>query len=60
MQRIRGKQLLPQPWRELIYLRRRMLSDMLQHIDEIVVLIDIVQPTGYQQALHDTDMSEAR
>ena len=33
-----------------------MLSDTLQHIDEIVVWIDIAQPTGHQRALHDTDV----
>ena len=39
-----------------MYLRRRMLSDTLQHIDEVVVWIDGVQPTGHQHALHDTDV----
>ena len=39
-----------------MYLRRRMLSDTLQHIDEVVVWIEGVQPTGHQQALHDTDV----
>ena len=33
-----------------------MLSDTLQHIDEILIRIDAVQATGDDQALNDTDM----
>ena len=29
-----------------------MLTNTLQHIDEIIVRIDVMQPTGDQQALH--------
>ena len=39
-----------------MYLRRRMLTNTLQHIDEVVVWIDGVQPTGHQQALHDANV----
>ena len=30
-----------------------MLTNTLQHIDEVVVWIDGVQPTGHQQTLHE-------
>ena len=33
-----------------------MLTNPLQYIDEIIVRIDVMQPTGHQQALHDTDV----
>lgn len=36
--------------------RRRMLNDTLQNVHEVVVRIDIVQPAGHQQALHNADM----
>jgi hypothetical protein len=29
-----------------------VLADALQYVDEVVVRIDVVQPTGSQQALH--------
>ena len=33
-----------------------MLTNALQHIDEIVIGIDVVQSARHQQALHDTDV----
>mgnify|MGYP006172658723 CR=1 FL=1 len=33
-----------------------MLADALQYVDEIVVRIDFMQPTGRNQALDDADM----
>src|ERR1035437_9686557 len=33
-----------------------MLSNSLQHIDEIVIRIDVVQPAGDEQALYDADV----
>jgi len=45
----------PQPRRELGDLGRRMLADTLQHIDEVGVGIDLVQPAGNDQALDDAD-----
>jgi hypothetical protein len=33
-----------------------MLADTLEHVDEIVVRIDLVQPTGRNQALDDADV----
>ena len=38
----------------------RMLADPLQHIDQVVVRIDVVQPTGDHQALHDGHMPGAQ
>ena len=39
---------------------RRMLADTLQDVDEVVLRIDIVQPAGRQQALHNADMFGAQ
>jgi len=33
-----------------------MLTDALQDIDQVVVGIDLVQPAGHDQALHDPDV----
>ncbi len=33
-----------------------MLTDTLQHIDQIVVGIDLVKSAGHDQALHDSDV----
>ncbi len=33
-----------------------MLADALEHIDQVVVRIDVVQPTGDDQALEDADV----
>ena len=37
-----------------------MLTNALQYIDEIIVRIDVMQPTGDQQALHDANMLRAK
>lgn len=37
-----------------------MLADTLQHVHKIVVRIDVVQPAGCQQALHNADMLGAK
>ena len=33
-----------------------MLTNALQHIDEIIIRIDVMQPARHQQALRDTDV----
>jgi hypothetical protein len=33
-----------------------VLADTLQHVDEVVLRIDVVQPAFGLQALHDADM----
>ena len=37
-----------------------MLADTLQHVDEVVVRVDVVQPAGCQQALHNAAMFGAQ
>ncbi len=37
-----------------------MLADSLQHIYEVVVRVDVVQPAGCQQTLHNADMFGAQ
>ena len=58
--RIVGKHLLPDPCRILMHQRRRVLTDELQHVDEVVVRIDLVQPIGRQQALYNADVPGAQ
>ena len=48
--------LLPQPRGEFGTPRRGVLADPLQHVDEVCVHLDLVQPTGGDQALHDADL----
>ncbi len=38
---------------------RRMLTDTLQDVDQIVVGVDLMQPAGDDQALHDADLGGA-
>lgn len=59
-QQIICKHLLPDPRRELMHQRRRMLADTLQHIHELIVRVDVVQPTGRQQTLHNADVLGAK
>ena len=59
-QRIVAEVLLPQPWREFDHAAGRMLANPLQHIDEVGVGIDIVQPAGLQQTLDDAHMLGAQ
>lgn len=48
--------LLPQSGRELCDLSGRVLADTLENVDQIVVRVDVVQPTGRNQALDDADV----
>ena len=52
--------LLPQPRRELCDIGGRVLADTLENVDQIVVRIDVVQPTGCDQALDDADVLGAQ
>ena len=47
--------LRPQPGRELCDVGGRVLAYALENVDEIVIRIDVVQPTGRDQALEDAD-----
>lgn len=55
-QRIAGEVLLPQSRREFVDSAGRVLTDTLQHVDQIVVGVDLVKPTGDDQAVHDPDV----
>jgi hypothetical protein len=55
-QRLVGKVLLPQPWCELSHARRRVNPYALQHIHEVGVRVNAVQPARYDQALHDASV----
>ena len=48
--------LLPQTRGQFGDAAGRMNGDPLQHIDEVSVGIDAMQPAGDDQALHDADM----
>lgn len=52
--------LLPQPRRELCDIGGRVLADTLENVDQIVVRVDVVQPTGCDQALDDADVLGAQ
>ena len=52
--------LLPQPGRELCDVGGRVLADALENVDEIIEWIDLVQPTGRDQALDDANMLGAQ
>ena len=54
--RIVGEELLPQSRREFVGSAGRMLADPLQHIDQIVIGIDLVNSVGHDQAMHDPDV----
>lgn len=51
-----GEELFPHAGREFMRARRRMLSHALQHVDQIIVGIDIVQLARHQEALRDADL----
>ena len=55
-ERIVVETLLPETRREFVHLAGRMLGDTLQHIDQIVVRVDLVETAGDDQALHDADV----
>jgi hypothetical protein len=52
--------LLPKAWREHGDITRRMLADAQQHVDQVVVRVDVVQPAGHDQALEHTDLLSAQ
>jgi hypothetical protein len=41
----------PEAWREIEYLARGVFTDALQHIDQVGVGIDPLQPASHQQRL---------
>jgi hypothetical protein len=55
-QRIVGEALFPHPRREFMHARSRMLTHALQHIDQVIVGIDVMQLARHQQALRDADL----
>ena len=59
-QRIGGEAILPQPWGELSDIGGRVLSHALQHIDQVVIGIDAMQPAGDDQALDDAHVFRAQ
>jgi len=50
-----GEELLPAPRDELLDVRGRVAVDALEHFDEVVVRVDVVQATRHQQALDGGD-----
>jgi hypothetical protein len=52
--------MLPAPRCEFVDSARGILTDTLQHIDGIVVGIDVLQAAGDDQALHDSDVLVAK
>jgi hypothetical protein len=54
-----GEVLFPQSWREFGDVACGMLADPLQHIDEISIRIDAVEPARDDQALDDADVLRA-
>ena len=55
-QGIAGEELLPESRREFVSLVGGMLTDALQHVDQIVVGVNLVPTTGDDQALDDADV----
>ena len=55
-QRVGGEVLFPQSRGELLDLRGRVLADALQDVDQVVVRIDLMQPAGHDETLHDADV----
>ena len=56
-QRVGGEEYFPAAGREFVDVVGRVLSDALQDIDQIVIRVDVVQPTGDDQALQDADVA---
>ncbi len=50
------EEMFPQSRRKFVDSVGRMLPDTLQHIDHIVIGIDLVQSAVHDQALHDPDV----
>jgi len=55
-QRIASEKLFPSLRRELVHARCQMLAHVLQHVDQIIVQIDLVQLACHQQTLHDAHL----
>jgi len=55
-QGIAGEDLLPESRREFVDAVGWMLSNALENVDEVVVGVDVVQPTGDDQALDEADV----
>jgi hypothetical protein len=45
----------PKAWREIEHLACRVFTDALQHVDQVGVGIDPLQPAGHQQGLDQAD-----
>jgi hypothetical protein len=58
-QRVVREVLFPQARSKLCGTCRRMLTDSLQHIDQVSVGIDAVKTAGHNQTLRDTDVLRA-
>ncbi len=58
-QRIAGEERFPHSRREFMHARRRVLAHALQHVDQTVIGIDVVQLARHQQALRNTDLPGA-
>ena len=52
-QGIGGKEWFPTPWSEWPDFGNRMRADPLQDIDQVVVRIDLMEPVGGDEGLHD-------
>ena len=52
--------LRPLPGRELCDVGGRVLADALENVDELIEWLDLVQPTGRDQALDDANMLGAQ
>ena len=50
------KQLFPTARGEFVHLGRRVIFHALQYVDKVFVGIDVMEPAGHQQTLHDTDV----
>ena len=50
-----GERCFPQTWGEVGDLAGGVVTDPLEHIDEVGVGIDTLEPAGHQQALDDAD-----
>ena len=59
-QGIGGKAFLPQSWGELRYVGSWMLAHALEHIDQVVIGIDPMQPAGDDQTLDNAHVFRAQ
>jgi hypothetical protein len=56
VQRIASEENFLEAGREFIHLGCWLLRYALQHINNLVIRIDVVQPAGHNQTLHDADV----